>query len=118
MSYQIVPLTAALNQTLTVTLQVDGASLTLNLSLQWQIMSAQWVMNIYDGANNPLVLNLPLLAGAYPAGNMLQQYVYLQIGSVYLLQTGAGANESETGSPVADNLTTDFVLVWGDTPTL
>jgi hypothetical protein len=53
-----------------------------------------------------------MLTGVYPAANMLAQHAYLAIGSAYLLNVGS----SDADYPGANDLGSDFLLVWGDTP--
>ena len=59
-----------------------------------------------------LIAGLPLLAGVYPTGNLLRQYRYLSIGSLYLLASGKEA----TGIPNETDLATEYTMIWGDTP--
>jgi hypothetical protein len=110
MSTQIVPLTQAPNQTFTVQLTVDGAPLTLNLTLSYSAMSGWWQLSIADAQNNPLVASVPLITGYYPAANLLAQYGYLEIGSAYMLNTGNDLDDY----PGLNDLT-NFSLLWGDT---
>ena len=115
MSYQEVPLTSALNQTMQLNLTVDGNPLIVNLAVQWSVAAGQWLMSISDAANNLLVSMMPLVTGEYTAANLLSQFGYLKIGSLFLLATGQNAVQTDSVSPTADNLTTAFTLVWGDT---
>ena len=111
---QIIPLTPAPNQSFSVTLQVDGAPLTLNLALRWSEMAGYWVMTIFDSAMNLLLDSVPLITGWYPAANVLAQYGYLGIGSAYILNNGT----SDSDYPGRDDLGTNFSLLWDDTPIL
>lgn len=113
MSQQTIPLSAAPNQTLKVSLLVDGAALTLILFLSYNEIAKYWVMSIFDKNNQLLVAGVPLVTGNFPACNVLVQFAYLQIGSAYVI--------NQSGTKIAslpDNITlgTDFVLVWGNTP--
>jgi hypothetical protein len=110
MSSQIIPLTAAPNQTFTVQLTVDGAPLTLSMALSYSVMSGWWQLKIADANNNTLVAAVPLITGWYPAANILAQYGYLEIGSAYILNTG----NSSYDYPGSANLA-NFSLLWGDT---
>ena len=69
-------------------------------------------MTVYSAQGTLLLDSLPMLTGVYPAANMLAQYVYLAIGSAYLLNVG----NSDTDYPGANDLGSNFVLLWGDTP--
>lgn len=110
MSAQIVPLVQAPNQTFSVQLTVDGAPLTLNLSLAYSVMSGWWQMQISNVTGTVLLTSVPLITGYYPAANLLAQYGYLSIGSAYLLNTG----NSPDDYPGANDLTA-FSLLWSDT---
>ena len=109
---QIVPLSSNPNQSLVVNLTVDGASLQLNLSIQFNEIAQYWTMSIADVNNNTILASIPMLCGVYPSANLLGQYQYKQIGSAYLLNVSNGG--STLDSPNSQNLGTDFVLLWGD----
>lgn len=110
MSTQIIPLVQAPNQTFAVQLTVDGAPLTLNLTLSFSAMSGWWQLSVANAQNTVLVSAIPLITGYYPAANLLAQYGYLLIGSAYLLNTGNSADDY----PGLNNLVS-FSLLWGDT---
>ena len=112
MALQIVPLSSS-QQSVTAQLQVDGASLTLTLSIHWSVMAGYWVMLVLDSQGNLLIDSIPLVTGWYPAANLLAQYGYLHIGSAYVLNLGV----SDSDYPGISDLGTGFILVWGDTAT-
>ena len=113
---QLVPLTPAPNQTITVALSVDNAPLTLTLVLHYNEVAIYWAMTIYDVNNNLLLDSIPLITGNDPACNILKQYSYLQIGSCFIINetglTGVGAPNYPNNS----DLGTSFAMIWGDTP--
>jgi uncharacterized protein DUF6983 len=109
MSSQLVPLSVAQNQTFTVQLTVNGASLTLLLSLTYYTMAGYWSLSVTSVTGVLLVASVPLVTGWYPAANILAQYQYLNIGSAYLLNTGnAPVDYPDQGS------LGQFSLLWGD----
>ena len=110
MSNQIIPLTTAPNQTFTVQLTVDGNPLTLNLTLSYSAMAGWWQLGIANAQNTELIASVPLITGWYPCANLLAQYGYLQIGSAFLLNTGASLNDY----PGLNDLPS-FSLLWSDT---
>lgn len=114
MSDQIIPLTSSPNQSFAVTLQVDGNALTLNLVIRWSEMAGYWVMTIKDAAGNLILDSIPLLTGWYPGANILAQYEYLKIGAAYILNEGISTSDY----PGRNDLGTNFVLLWGDTPAI
>ena len=111
MSNQIVPLTSQPNQSLTVQLIVDAASLTLNLGINYSYMSGYWTLTVYDAQGSLLLSNLPMITGVFPAANILAQYGYLKIGSAYLLNNSSAG----TDYPGSTELGSAFYLLWGDT---
>ena len=138
MSLQQVPITNSPNQTLAVQLTVDGLSITLNLTISFDEMAGYWVMSISDVNNNLLIDSIPMICGNYPAANLLEQQVYLAIGSAFIINTGNsvptnGENYGQGGYgqggyggqagqggidyPDSTNLGTTFQLWWGSTPT-
>ena len=114
MPSQIVPLTAAPNQSLRVALSVDGKTITLQLSVRFNSQAGYWVLTITDQFGTTLLDSIPMLCGYYPAANLLQQYAYLRIGSAYVINASGVPQDS----PSVGNLGSDFVLVWSDTPTV
>jgi hypothetical protein len=126
---------------LTVQLQVDGNTLTLNLIIKYDDMAGYWIMSISDISNNLLIDSIPMICGAYPAANLLQQQRYLAIGSAFIVNVGNtssvgggnigygqggygqgpyGGQEGQGGVdyPNQFNLGTTFQLWWGDTPSV
>lgn len=113
MASKVIPLTPGKNQSITCTLPVDGANLTLALTLTWNGMGNYWFMSITNPATQTLILDgVPLLPGDYPAGNILGQYAYLGIGSAFLVPASTAAAQN---NPTSDNLGSDYLLVWSDT---
>jgi hypothetical protein len=110
---QIVPVTGNPNQTLTVSLNVDGGVVTLQLTVRYFDLCGYWVMTIKDATGNLLLDSIPMLCGVYPAANILAQYAYLQIGSAFLVNV----SNTTQDSPGASSLGTDFLLLWDDNPT-
>jgi hypothetical protein len=108
---QVIPLTTAPNQSLQVALFVNGATLRLNLNIRYNEMANYWVLAISDANSNLLVDSIPLVTGTWPAANILKQYDYMEIGSAYVVNV---SNIFTYDYPNADQLGTNFVLVWGD----
>jgi hypothetical protein len=139
MSLQVITLTNSPNQSYTVNLTVDGSPLILNITISYNEMSGYWMLAIYNANSNLLLDSVPMLTGAYPAGNLLQQQRYLNIGSWFLVnvsnlkveassslgygeggygQGGYGGEQGQGGTnyPNSTNLGTDFQLWVDDTP--
>jgi hypothetical protein len=108
MSYQQIPLDNSPNQSMDVTVEVDGANISLSLFIYYNTIAGYWVMDIQkDGVD--VLVGVPLVTGL----SLLEQYTYLGIGSAYLVK--AGETDLDYPDDSDDSLGTDFVLVWGDT---
>lgn len=107
---QQIPLDNSPNQTFSITLNVDGNNLTLQLAIKFLAMAGYWVMSISDANGNLLLACVPLLTGVWPAANLLSQFGYLKIGSAYVVSYGATIDY-----PDSTTLGSQFELWWGDT---
>ncbi len=108
---QIIPLSNAPNQTLSVALNVDGAVLRLNLFITFSEMAQYWLMSVFDSRNNLILSSIPLITGSWPAANLLQQQGYLKIGSAFVINLG----QVQDDYPTASELGSGFLLLWDDT---
>jgi hypothetical protein len=107
---QLIPLDNSPNQTFTISLSVDGSTLTLKLGINFSSMAGYWLMTVWDASGKCLLSSVPLLTGVWPASNILAQFGYLRIGSAYLISNGSLADY-----PDSTNLGSEFELWWGDT---
>ena len=90
MSAQILPVTSAPNQFMTVGLALNGGTVALSLQFSYNRVGGFWVMDVSDLQGNPLVTSIPLLTGDWPAANIMAPFDYLQIGAWYVInQSGA-----------------------------
>lgn len=106
---QIIPLTSEPNQSFQATVTVDGLNRALQFNIRFSEVAGYWIMKITDPATATILLDsIPMLAGL----NILEQYAYLGIGSAYIIN----ASGSSDDYPTENNLGTDFVLGWDDTP--
>jgi hypothetical protein len=113
MSAQIIPLDNKPNQSFQVSLDIDGHSLTLDVTLRYNAMGAYWIMSIANATTGELILDsIPLITGDFPAANILGQFSHLNIGSAYVLNV----SNSILNYPDNQSLGSDFVLCWDDTP--
>ena len=108
--YQTIPLTNAVNQTLQTNLTINGTNMIFNLTVMYNEISGYWVMTIADSTNTILVDSIPLLANIYPAGNLLGQFEYLQIGEWYIINV----SNIPSDIPTYSNLGIDYILTVGD----
>ena len=105
---QLVPTTNAPNQTAQVTLQVNGAPLTLTLGINYNRIAQFWTMTVADANGAILLGSVPLITGAWPAANILAPYEYLGIGSAFVINQ----NGATTDWPTDTNLGSGFALIW------
>ncbi|HXR75139.1 MAG TPA: hypothetical protein VN737_04130 [Bryobacteraceae bacterium] len=105
---QTIPLTSAPNQALRVALNINGATVTLNLEISYNSSGGFWVMSVADQNGQPLLSCVPLLTGIWPAANILGPYDYMQIGSAFLINQNGAA----TDFPDDTNLGSGFILLW------
>ena len=108
---QLIPLTTDPQQTLSVTLNVDGGVLRLQLYVYFSEMAQYWLMNVSDSAGNLLLASVPMVTGSWPSANLLAQYGYLAIGSAYIINAGNVDNDY----PDETQLGSAFLLLWDDT---
>ena len=107
---QIIPLTNAPNQTLTVALNVNGGVLRLGLFITYSEMAQYWLMSVSDSQGNLLLSSVPMVTGSWPAANLLAQQGYLNIGSAYIINLGQVPDDY----PNANELGSAFILLWDD----
>lgn len=112
---QIISLTNLPNQSLPVSLIVDGKTLNLNLGIRFNRMAQYWVMTINDQYGNLILDSIPMITGAYPAGNLLSQFRYLAIGSAYILNVNGGTADYPGSTDFGPNPT--FQMLWSSSPT-
>jgi hypothetical protein len=108
----MIPLTNSPNQSVTVSLPINGGSLTLNLEIYYNENGENgdfWSMDVSDQNGNLLVASVPLVTGAWPAANVLAPFDYLRIGSAYMINASGGS----TDIPDSTTLGAQFLLIWG-----
>jgi hypothetical protein len=106
MSLQTIPVSSTPGQVFSTSVTINGAVQSFNCALSFNEIAEYWVLDIFDGNNNLLLSGVPLVTGL----NLLRQYQYLGIGSIYLLNiTGVNID-----SPNSADLGTDFALLWSD----
>ena len=108
-----IPVTSEPNQNFKCPIPINGVTKTFIFDIRYNSEAEYWVMAIADDlTNNILVDSIPLLAGIYPAANLLEQYAYLNIGSAYIVKTNPDITEE---NPNSETLGKGFNLYWSDT---
>lgn len=104
----IIPITSKPNNTFSCKIPVDSANLTLVFKTHYNEVAGYWIVSVSKGDGTELIHNLPML----PAQNILEQFSYMEIGAACILSSRQVAEQW----PNADNLGSEWLLVWGDTP--
>lgn len=111
---QQIPISSLQNQSFQTTVVVNGNNVTLGIVLRFNEVAGYWVMTISNPTTNTVILDsIPLFADIYPAGNLLGQYEYLEIGEWYLVNVSG----TTIDIPNSSNLGTDYLLLVGDNVT-
>lgn len=105
--YSAIPLVAVPNYSISSTIPVDGANITLLFRIMYNELAKYWLIDISDDEGNMLISALPLV----PAQNILEQFAYMGIGSAYVLPR----TQVKEQWPSAETLTADWYLIWSDT---
>lgn len=112
-SFTVVPLDGRPNQTFETSVLVDGVVRRFRIRLFWDWLAGYWHITITDpvtGADH--LTAIPLITGAYPVANLIEQYAYMGIGSLWVVPVG---NQAEDW-PGLETVGSGFILAWGDTP--
>ena len=107
MAQQLIPLDNNPNQTWQVSLSINNVVVTLTVVVSYNEVSQYWAVSIYDVNGNLLISSLPLFTGL----NLLEQFGYLNIGSMYVLNA---SGVIVPNFPSDLDLGTDYQLVWAD----
>lgn len=107
-----IPLTNAPNQTLAVTVPIDGENKSFVLNLNYNGMAKYWECTIRDYDTQSVIISrLPLLCSQYNFANLLGQFSHLEIGTIII----AIINGNGTSMPNDTDLGTGYIMAWGDT---
>jgi hypothetical protein len=99
-----IDLTNIANQTYTLEVPGDDQNITFIITQSWNAQAHYWVIGIYGNDGNPIVIGVPLLCGH----DLLEQYQYLNIGSLYVVNTGDPTIEAPDDTNIGQN----FKLLW------
>lgn len=104
---QLLPVGSAPNQTLSVSLQINGTTVGLTLNVYWNRVGGFWVCDVFDQSGNAVVLSLPLTTGDWPGANIMSPFDYKQIGTWFVINQ----NGSSFDLPNNLNLGNGFVVL-------
>jgi hypothetical protein len=108
-----IPVTSEPNQNFRCTIPIDGENKTFIFDVRYNSEAEYWTMRITDDLISLMLIDsIPLLAGVYPAANLLEQYAYLNIGSAYIIKINPDIEEE---NPNSETLGSGFKLYWSDT---
>lgn len=92
------------NQTYSLTVPGDHQNIAFILTQAWNAEAGYWTIGLYDQTMRPIVLGIPLLCGH----DLLEQYQYLNIGSLYVVNIGDPTIETPDDTNIGQN----FKLLW------
>lgn len=92
------------NQTCSLIVPGNRRNIAFVLTQSWNAEAGYWAIGIYDQTSRPIVLGIPLLCGH----DLLEQYQYLNIGSLYVVNIGDPTIET----PDDKNIGQNFKLLW------
>lgn len=92
------------NQTYSLTVPGDRQNIAFVLTQSWNAEAGYWTIGIYDQTMKAIVLGIPLLCGH----DLLEQFQYLNIGSLYVVNIGDPTIEI----PDDKNIGQNFKLLW------
>lgn len=111
---QEIPVSNKQNQSFQTTVAINNANVTLGVVLRFNEVAGYWSMTLSNPTTNTVILDsIPLFADIYPAGNLLGQYEYLNIGEWYLVNVSG----TTVDIPNSTNLGTSYILLVGDNKT-
>lgn len=99
-----ITLSADPNQKYTVAVPGDKRNIEFIITQSFNEQANYWTISIYDKTGTPIVMDVPLLTGQ----DLLEQYQYLNIGSLYVINYG----DSTIENPDSKNIASNFKLLW------
>ena len=117
MVLSVLPVNSTPNQTFEASLPIDQQNRKFKFIFTWNPVGRYWQLDLFDQNNGGLQLlnKMPIFAINYPYNNIIVRYKYKEIGSIFLVNINENSSPLED-RPNIDNLGTDWVVVWGDTP--
>jgi len=83
-----------------------------DFALRYNGEAEYWYMGVSDAVTGQVFFSdMPLIAGMYPAANLLEQFEHLRIGAAAVVKINP---DNPDDAPNGGNLGRDFVLIWGD----
>jgi predicted Zn-dependent protease with MMP-like domain len=108
MALQKLELTNDYNQRTSVSVEVNGELIDLEMFLEYNRMAGYWVVSIKDVKKDEIVISsMPLVLGI----NLLGQYGYLELGSSGILNTDSNISPDDLNDT---NFGTTFWWCWDD----
>lgn len=116
MNLSILPVDTQPNQTFECSLPVDDKNRRFKFFFSWNAIGQYWQFDLYDQNqdNIQLLSNQVVCPINAPYNNILWSYTYKEIGSLYVINVSDVSGDR----PGLQNLGSDWLLVWGDTPSV
>lgn len=101
-----IPISSSPNQEFTITLPYSDRNRQVKIFAWENNISKYWEFTMRDMATNTdLITAMPLV----PCQDMLEQYQYLKLGHLYLVNIGDAMFKE---FPITENIATFWYLVW------
>jgi hypothetical protein len=105
----ILPVSNRLNQVFRAKLIIDGAARDVSLTLVYREVCDYWTLDIAEPEGRSILMGLPLTRSEAAVPSLLEQFEYLGLGTLSLIDTSGGTDDY----PTSAGLGSDFVMVWG-----
>ena len=103
-----IPIDSSPNQSFQVSLPFETTNRPIQFEVSFNDLSSYWVLNLFDPTEGVYLLTaVPLVPGL----DILGQYQYLNLGHLFLLNTG---DEFFREWPIRETLGAFWTLVWSD----
>ena len=100
------------NQKMVVVVPVDDENRFFEIEANYNEIAEYWTMTIRDvETGKDILTGIPLLTSFGDFANIMKQYGYKNIGSVYVYPK----QFTKASRPNDTNLGTDYIILWGDT---
>jgi len=105
-----IPLTNQPNQNFSISLPSTSANILLYARIYWNRIAEYWQMDISNDRGVALVSGLPLLISGSIYADLLGQFKYLDIGTMFIFPF---SEAFENKSPGLNDWGVNHSLIWG-----
>lgn len=111
MNYFSIPLTTSPDQSFRTKANIRGKNITCGFRVRYNTEGNYWTISMYtDNYDQNLIDDIVVYAGYTYYNDLLKQYRYKQLGSLYVLPKKMNTSDY----PDMNNINSDYYLIWGD----